>query len=135
ERRVHRQATDAGVRAQDAVRADAAAAHQHRAAQKPGAGTDADPGFDDDQRTDLDILAQFRTGVDDGTRMHPDCAQAQVLGYMKLRVASAAVSSPTRALARTLHRPRRLRSISPVRRSWSPGTTLRRKRASSMPVR
>src|SRR5207244_12488063 len=76
-----------------------------------------------------DSRGELRAGVNDGRRMNH-------IGRSVHKIfASAASASPTRASAPNFHRPRALRSTVTSSRSWSPGTTGRLNRASSIPAK
>src|SRR5881396_3446750 len=73
--------------------------------------------------------AELRSGMDDGRRVNH-------MGRSVHKIfASAASASPTRAWAANFQSPRALRSTATSSRSWSPGTTGRLNRASSIPAK
>src|SRR5713101_2835293 len=110
---------------------------------RPDAGSPLDHDVRPDRGPlpDLDVLAddrirahghprrELRSGVDHRARVdHIERSVHRIF-------ASAASASPTRACTANFHRPRVSRSSATSRSSWSPGTTGRLKRASSIPTR
>src|SRR5207244_9810083 len=84
---------------------------------------------DDRIRSHRYSRGELRAGMNDGRRVNH-------IGRSVHRIfASAASASPTRASAPNFHRPRALRSTVTSSRSWSPGTTGRLNRASSIPAK
>src|SRR6266568_3501646 len=73
--------------------------------------------------------SELRSGMNDGRRVNH-------IGRSVHKIfASAASASPTRAWAANFQSPRELRSTATSSRSWSPGTTGRLNRASSIPAK
>src|SRR6267378_56717 len=89
----------------------------------------------------LDVLADDRIGSHRYSRGElrsamNDCRRVNHIGRSVHKIfASAASASPTRACAANFQSPRALRSTATSSRSWSPGTTGRLNRASSIPAK
>ncbi len=114
------------------VAADPGMAADHHMGTDDGAVADLDMLADERIRTDGDVVAKPRRGMDDGGRMD---AHADVERMAHIRSASAATSPSTFAVAANFHMPRlvvvSLTSIT----NWSPGPTGFLKRALSIPTK
>src|SRR5690606_27655906 len=115
------------------VAPDAGRAAHHHVRAEPGAVADLDVGPDDGVGTDLDPLAETRPRIDHRGGM--DRGSAHIPLYVHISSAWQHTSPSTRAVASNSQMPLILRLIATSSRSWSPGPTVRLKRALSMPTK
>src|SRR5690606_7702800 len=117
-----------GVRVHDIVAADAGRAGDHAVRADAAAGADLDVGADHGERADADVPGQPRLRVDDGGRVDAGAhsfPSAQRISALATTWPSTRASQAYRAMLRMV----RLTLTSSS--SWSPGPTMRLKRALS----
>jgi len=119
---------EGGVRMHDVVAAERGRAGDHRVRADPAAGADLHFGADDRERTDADVFGQFGPRVYDGGRVD---VGAHSLPSAQRISALATVWPSTRASQAYRAMLRMVRLTVTSSSSWSPGPTMRLKRALS----